>query len=268
VLDVRTILRRDGVAIADVACRHGPGAGEVEQWTGEHALVLVRRGCFVHVDERGRKVLDPNHAYFVSPGAEQRYDHPHEHGDDCTTIELGAELLSALPASHDRLPAGALPVEGAIDVEHRLLLARARRGGDEHELVERALTIVGSLARPRPWPSGAGAGPARRRLVESAREALAERPGRSLPELSRMLSVSPFHLSRTFRALSGSTLARHRRELRSREALERLAGGERDLARLAADTGFGDQSYMCRVLRAETGTTPSRLRELLDEGAG
>ena len=51
--------------------------------------------------------------------------------------------------------------------------------------------------------------------------------------------------------------------LRARAALERLAGGERDLARLAADAGFADQAHLCRVVRAETGTTPSALREAL-----
>jgi AraC-like DNA-binding protein len=51
--------------------------------------------------------------------------------------------------------------------------------------------------------------------------------------------------------------------LRVRQALERLAGGERELARLAHDVGFVDQSYMCRVLRRETGETPAALRGLL-----
>jgi transcriptional regulator GlxA family with amidase domain len=51
--------------------------------------------------------------------------------------------------------------------------------------------------------------------------------------------------------------------LRVRGALERLGGGERDLARLAADTGFVDQSHLCRVIRQETGSTPAELRAAL-----
>jgi AraC-like DNA-binding protein len=51
--------------------------------------------------------------------------------------------------------------------------------------------------------------------------------------------------------------------LRARAALGRLAGGEGDLARLAADVGFADQSHLCRVLRDETGHTPSALRQAL-----
>jgi AraC-like DNA-binding protein len=84
-----------------------------------------------------------------------------------------------------------------------------------------------------------------------------------LLDLARRLHVSPHHLSRVFAAATGVPVARHRRRLRARAALERLAGGETDLARLAADTGFADQSHLCRVLRAETGRTPAALRAAL-----
>jgi AraC-like DNA-binding protein len=51
--------------------------------------------------------------------------------------------------------------------------------------------------------------------------------------------------------------------LRTRAALERLAAGENNLARLAADLGFADQSHLCRVVRSEYGVPPSVLRRLL-----
>jgi AraC-like DNA-binding protein len=94
-------------------------------------------------------------------------------------------------------------------------------------------------------------------------EALVEDPDRSLSELAEVLSVSPHHLSRVFHAEVGHTVSRHRMRLRARHALERLAGGERDLARLAADTGFADQSHLCRVLIRETNRTPAALRRAL-----
>jgi AraC-like DNA-binding protein len=75
--------------------------------------------------------------------------------------------------------------------------------------------------------------------------------------------VSPHHLSRVFRALTGHTISRHRTRLRVRAALERLAGGDHDLARVAADEGFADHSHLCRLIRQETGTTPSALRAQL-----
>jgi AraC-like DNA-binding protein len=45
--------------------------------------------------------------------------------------------------------------------------------------------------------------------------------------------------------------------------MEWLAGGERDLARLAAELGFADQSHLCRAVRTETRRTPAALRKAL-----
>jgi AraC-like DNA-binding protein len=101
---------------------------------------------------------------------------------------------------------------------------------------------------------------ARRALADGVREALAANADRSLPELACELAVSPHHLSRIFHSHTGLTVSRHRMRLRARSVLEHLAGGERDLARLAADLGFADQSHLTRVVRRETGQTPSALR--------
>jgi AraC-like DNA-binding protein len=263
VLSVRTIAGRDGVEIADVACRHGRGRGAAEEHTGRHAIVFVRRGCFVRSAGGAEVLLDPTLAYCVNPGEEQRYDHPHGDGDDCTSVFLDADLAASLWGGDPALPGAALPTTGAIDLEHRLLLA----AGDPHERVERAIGLAArALARAdaRRVASGRPAtARARRALADGVREALAADPGQSLPELARALSVSPHHLSRVFRAASGHTISRHRMRLRARAALERLAGGERDLARLAADLGFADQSHLCRVVRAETGRTPAALRRAL-----
>ncbi len=88
-------------------------------------------------------------------------------------------------------------------------------------------------------------------------------PDTSLPGLARTLAVSPHHLSRVFRSICGHSIARHRMRLRARTAAERLSTGDHNLARLAADLGFADQSHLCRVLRSETGRTPSALRHAL-----
>ena len=133
--------------------------------------------------------------------------------------------------------------------------------------MERAIGLAAAVLErdaPAAWPRAAPrpSAPARR-VVEQAREVLVADPDQSLPELGRRLAASPHHLSRIFRALTGTTMSRHRMRLRVRAVLERLGGGERDLARLAADAGFADQAHLCRVVRAETGTTPSALREAL-----
>jgi AraC-like DNA-binding protein len=265
-LSARTVLEHDGVQITDVACRQPPGRGHREE-AGHHAVVLVRRGCFVRGADGADHVLDPTRAYCINPGQEQRYDHPHHHGDDCTSVRLDASLLASLWGGDPTLPTAPLPSPPWIDVEHRLLLTAARRGTTRHELFERTISLTGALlaqANSRRVASGRPASArARKLLVDAVREAMAADPATSLPDLAATLGVSSYHLSRTFRAATGHTIARHRMRLRVRSALERLAAGEHDLARLAAEIGFVDQSHLCRVIRSETGQVPSALRRAL-----
>ena len=267
VLTARTLLHRDGVTLADVACTHAAGRGAEDDRRFSHSLVFVRRGCFVRSVDGDARLLDPTLAYGSNPGQIERIDHPHDHGDDCTSLRIDPGLAAALWGGDPQLPARPLPTTPRIDLEHRLLLAAADRGADDHELVERAVGLA-AMTLERDDPARVASGRpatqrARRALVDDAREALVADPDQSLPELGRRLGASPHHLSRIFRAVTGATISRHRMRLRVRAALERLAGGERDLARLAADTGFADQAHLCRVVREETGTTPSALRGAL-----
>jgi AraC-like DNA-binding protein len=261
------LLRREDVEIADVACRHRCGRGRDGDAGGHHALVFVRRGCFVRSVDGVDHLLDPTRAYGINPGQEHRYDHPHDHGDDCTAITLQPALLASLWGGDPTLPSAPMASPPAVDLEHRLLLAASRRGQDAHELTERAILLTAAALEQADTRRVAAGRPAtlraRRSLADAAHEALAEDPDRSLPELAADLGVSAHHLSRIFRAAAGHTLSRHRMRLRVRAALERLAGGERSLARLAADLGFADQSHLCRVIRSETGQTPSALRRAL-----
>jgi AraC-like DNA-binding protein len=267
VLSARTILSSEGIEVADVACGHPQGRGQELEQASVHALVFVRRGCFVRSVAGTELVLDPTLAYCISPGEEQRYDHPDCHGDDCTFVSLAESLLATMWGGAPALPDRALTVSPALDLEHRMLLAAVRRDASSHELVERVISLSASALQQADARRVASARPstsrARRALVDAVREALAVDPERSLIELARTLAVSPHHLSRVFRAATGHTVSRHRMRLRVRAALERLGDGESDLAWLASDLGFCDQSHLCRVIRSETGATPSALGHAL-----
>ncbi|MQA76566.1 MAG: hypothetical protein GEU88_19965, partial [Solirubrobacterales bacterium] len=141
-LRARTNLDRDGVRLAAVSCRHGKGRGRETECTDAHAVVFVRRGCFVRSVDGHEDLLDPTAAYCMNPGEEQRYDHPHADGDDCTWLSLDAALVASLWGDDPTLPSGSLASSPCIDLEQRMLLAAARRGGDPHELVERAIAVA------------------------------------------------------------------------------------------------------------------------------
>jgi len=153
VLTVRTVFIADGVSLADVACRHEQGRGEVEP-ASARMLVLVRRGFFARSANGVVSVLDPTVACFINPGEEQRYDHPHDNGDDCTAIDLDATLAAAVLGGEPGLPVGAIPISPTLDLAHRALLAQARRGDDRHQLYERAVSLIAAVlesASPAGW---------------------------------------------------------------------------------------------------------------------
>jgi AraC-like DNA-binding protein len=270
VLDSTTLYAGNGLQLFDVACRHPAGRGRDIEPAGELALVFVRRGCFVRSTPDGQALLDATLAYAMNPGEDQRFDHPHSHGDDCTVLSLSPDLVASLWGGEPVLPTEPIPVDPWLDLAHRALLAQAARRRDKQttdDLHEQAIELGAGLleaADTRRVASGRPSTTRRRRvLVDEARQALTDDPDLPLLGLAQTLCVSPHHLSRTFRLLTGETIARHRLRLRVRTVLERLGRGEHHLARLAADVGFSDQSHLCRAVRSETGATPSALRHAL-----
>src|SRR6266542_4371183 len=180
-------------------------------------------------------------------------------------IELGEDLAGVLaddgpaPSSEPRLT----PVHAALAVQ---FLTRQASRADWFEVSETVIRLVSAaITGPgrRPSPPRATTEMAWRRLADGTKQNLSYDPGASLHELARRQSVSPYHLSHVFHACTGTTVSAYRNQLRVREALERLAEGERSLTGLASDLGFADHAHLTRTIRREAGAVPSVLRRLL-----
>jgi AraC-like DNA-binding protein len=259
------LLDQPGLRLEDVRCA-GPRAGwSPPEATTSHTLVFVRRGCFRRRADGVEALLDPAVVYFERPGQEQQVAHPCGGGDACTAFVLAPGTVAELWGGDPELPAGPLFSDAALDLEHRQLVALAPLV-DAFELAERAiLLLAGVLGRAHPARVAAGrpsTAAERLRGVEATRELIAASPGLGLLELARAVAISPHHLSRIFSERTGETISRYRNRIRVRIALDRLAGGEPSLARLAADLGFADHAHLTRVVRAEVGHAPSLLRRL------
>lgn len=261
------LLESADVSVHEVRC----GGGR-ERWSESEpvqgwGVVLVRAGLFRRRVRDGEIVADPCTAYVQRPGTEQEVAHPDGHGDVCTSVHLAPGLAGTLMETGDDVPSGPAFVDSDIDLRHRLLLARAAGGADVFELGERAVRIVGDVLFRMAPHAPAARRPStrayRRELVDGARQELGRNVDLSLFGLAARLAVSPYHLSRVFHEVSGITVSRYRTRLRARRALERLAEGERDLAGLAAELGFADQSHLTKALHSETGLPPGVLRRRL-----
>jgi len=79
----------------------------------------------------------------------------------------------------------------------------------------------------------------------------------SLTELSALSGVSPFHLSRRFRARYGLPPYMYLELVRVNRAREMLRRGD-PISRVAFDTGFSDQSHLTRRFKRVVGVPPGQ----------
>jgi len=268
VLIGRELLRVGDMSVTDVRCEGGVDRWSPEELVHGFGMVLLRSGSFRRRVDGVEQLADPMVGYVQWPGSVQRVAHPCG-GDVCTVIGVPGWMLGSMTDPENLRRNTTLVVSPAVDLAHRLLLRRIRAKVGAFELVEDVAVLAGRLLEGQggasPGPSRRSIGPRGRRLADQVRQSLWENPDLSLADLAGIVGVSAYHLSRTFRAVTGLTLSSYRIKLRARRALERLAEGERDLARLAAELGFSDQAHLTRTLRLETDETPGRLRVLLGE---
>ncbi len=86
----------------------------------------------------------------------------------------------------------------------------------------------------------------------------------SMAELACEAGVHRVHVARTFRDHYGMPVTTYARKVRVQGALSLLATSKYSLSRLAAESGFADQSHLTREVRVATGLTPGRLRSELN----
>jgi AraC family transcriptional regulator len=81
----------------------------------------------------------------------------------------------------------------------------------------------------------------------------------SVATVALTVDIHPVHLAREFKRAFGQTLGEYVRMLRVEHVCRRL-GSAHDLAELAVEAGFSDQSHLTRVFKRIKGTTPGRFR--------
>lgn len=102
----------------------------------------------------------------------------------------------------------------------------------------------------------------RRALAEAVQRALTAAPSAAhrIQDVAAEFGVSPFHLSRVFRAETGISVHQYLLRIRMKEALSRLHAGEPLLSRLALDLGFSSHSHFTETFRRHFGESPAQVR--------
>jgi AraC-like DNA-binding protein len=241
-----------------------------------HDFVFPR--TTVWIQHRGKRpfVADPNVVTFYNRGqAYYRFPLSPE-GDHSDTFSVAPATLREVVRVHDA--EAAFSPHGPFRFDHGW-------SDPETYLVERRL--VGYLLEtPRPDPLlveetalrllervvanayGRRSGPwlgrprANQELVERTKAVIASRALQplSLQTIAAEVGSSLFHLCRSFRRATGSTLHGYLTQVRLRLAIGRLLEERVGLTELALDLGFSSHSHFTAAFRRMFGEPPSRLR--------
>lgn len=266
------------VQISRYRCRPtGPALGR-EQQQPTHVIGFPYQGVFALHQGRRRVTIEQGTVLFLNGGASYRTSHPCGAGDHGSAIVVRTDiLLEALsrfdPTVIDRPEAPFLAASGPSSSRtyllQRLLYLRVsrRRGPDRLELDEAAFALVADIAaaacqweeeslplRPLKARHHGAVHEARAFLALKLQEPI------SLAEVGDAVGVSPFHLCRVFRAVTGTTITRYRHRLRLRAALERVASPDADLSAVALDHGYSSHSHFTAAFRREFDMTPAEFR--------
>jgi AraC family transcriptional regulator len=254
------------VRVFDVTCQAPQSGCSSEEWCSVAQVVVPRRGIFI-LHHRGAPIVaDSNTALVFGMGDAYQISHPVDGGDQCTVLvfrpELLEEALESVEARH-----GTIHAATQLSI-HVLTHTMAIGETDRLEAEESAVFVLNALARDfrssrsLSWQQ---ISEFQKRRVEEVRALLASQPTDPwhLESIAHSVYCSPYHLARQFRAVTGESIARYLLRLRLALALDCIAQGETDLARLAVELGFSHHSHFSARFHSVFGTTPSMVRNAM-----
>jgi AraC family transcriptional regulator len=222
----------------------------------------------------GTVCADANTVMLYNPGTHYRRRRIVPAGDRSLFLAFSPALFTHLPsaalhADRDRFAVGHAWCTERAWLDKESLAAAARSGRtDTLQLEEMALSATYGVLGGSSMADVAARGRDRiRERVEHARMLLGQQLDSRLhvTGVANVVGVSPFHLARQFRELTGTSMYAYRQALRVRCAVQRALedpGG--DLSAVAVENGFASHSHFTATCRRTFGSTPSALRAQLN----
>jgi AraC-like DNA-binding protein len=257
---------RDGVHVLRVRTLYEPFPWSAPTLTDSWGIGLVRYGAYVRRPGSIEHLVDVNTGFFRHLLEEVSVLSFTGEPEELTIVELDADVLDQVPDLSEAR--GPFHVTPRTDLAHRLLVRSLAVGAPDVAVQSAVVDLLHEAVRDAaPGPRGYSRKSTetdRRRLVRRTCELMhTADTDMSLIELARHVGSSPFHLSRVFREITGTTITQYRQRLRVHQVLDRLTHGEDDLAAIAISAGFADHSHMTRTVVTQLGQPPSTLRKLL-----
>jgi AraC family transcriptional regulator len=241
-----------------------------------HIIVFPRTTVRIRHPGRAPFVTNPNVVTFYNKGLVYFREKVSDESDRCEWFAVERSILLEAVRQHD--PAAVDRPDSPFRFTHgpgdagsyllqRLVVRHLTEGGPvdplfvEESAVRLLSRSVASAARV--WDlSRETSESTQGELAEAAKTVLVQgfHEPISLDEVARRAGSSVFHLCRTFRRHTGSTLHGYRNQMRLRTALERVAAPTSDLTDLALDLGYSSHSHFTSAFRKTFGIAPSAFR--------
>jgi AraC-like DNA-binding protein len=224
-----------------------------------HAVSFLERGSF-HVHQgRDSWRLSRGSLFVTRPGLRYRCTHDSETPDDvCLSLRCAGEVLDEAAKPWGTF-VPVVPLSNRLAFLHHELRRAVEDGVAPMAVPVLAREIVGALALrgTKLHRSAQLAWYAER--IREARDVMERRHREQLTiaTLGREVGMSPFHLSRVFRELTGAPPHRHLVRIRLRRAAEALESGT-SVTRASLDAGFSNLGHFVRTFRRAYGVPPSR----------
>lgn len=267
------IFQRNGMAVVRWRCRVRETGERATLAHRSHVLKFVHTGAFrVSLDE-GPVMVDATRTLLAAPRV------PFE-----VTKQFGPAVAGSAVAISPEAMARLLPqwsgresmmttrilraeVTPRVLVTQHLILRHIEHGAAP-ELIEELVSMLAADAFRRPqvvsFPKRRTTVVPRRDAVDMALAILAARYDSDLrlEDIARAIDISPFHLSRAFKRVTGIAMHQHLMRLRLRAALAEVVDPRRPLADIAHNHAFSSHSHFASSFRKEFGATPSEVRRL------
>lgn len=268
VVDVEPLFRGHGLAVVRWKCRIRETGGRGTLQHNCYVVKFVHTGAFRAQLAEGPMMVDATRTLLAMP--RQPFEVTKQFGPmvEGSAIAIGEHILSTIVPRTSMLTKllRAELTPRAVLIQH-LILRQVEEGAPAAEIEEliRAL-VLEAFREPRVVPirSRRQTAAPRRDAVEMAQAILAanyDRPVR-LEDIARSVEISPFHLCRAFKRITGVHMRAYVTRLRLRASLGEVADARNSLSEIAHQHGFSSHSHFAAAFRKEFLITPSEVRRL------
>jgi AraC-like DNA-binding protein len=281
--DINLLFSSPAARILDFKCREHSHTVSPVECVAQFEINFVRKGRFGYRLNKKEYAFDSQTIMLVNAGVEQVFLHEHDIPDECTNIEVDADLLeeanavfwkkeyaARLKLPRVLLPRPLLPLTPALDCLHANLFAAVQR---RHEagMTLKAETLLIRLVeeiyktlydRQREIRLDEKLKHRHLETVERARHFMLANYQRelTLAEIARHAFVSAFHFSRIFKQFTGRSPHQYLLALRLQHALLLLRNTSLSVSEICFASGFNSFPHFIASFTRRYRISPSKAR--------